>query len=134
MTPDPHRGYRLGHLFIVLEVLTVVTHGSNLASGDPLVAVQIIGAMWSLALAAAAGTRQPWGWHMLLAGLLGRIGFRLFALASYVEHYGWPPLWSLFITVPLWLTDLLWFAYFYRRRTTFGADRRWPWVERLGLR
>jgi hypothetical protein len=134
MTPDHRRGYGLGRLFVVLEVLTVVTHGSNLAGGDPLVAVQVIGAAWSLALAAAAGARGPWGWHTLLAGLLGRIGFRVYSASAYVAHYGWPPAWAMVVTIALWLTDLLWFAYFYRRRAVFGADRRWPWVERLGLR
>jgi hypothetical protein len=134
MTPDHHRGYALARLFIVIEVLTVVTHSSNLAGGDPLVAVQVIGATWSLALAAAAGARQPWGWHTLLAGLLGRIGLRVYAAGSYAAYYGWPPGWSLIVAVPLWLTDLLWFAYFYRRRTMFGAEPRWRWVERFGLR
>jgi len=70
-------------------------------------------------------------WHVLLATLLARMGSHVYVTARYVQLFGAPPVWALPLFVLLWSTDVLWFVYVYRRRSMFGAERRWHWVERL---
>ena len=128
---DVRPGYRLGWLFVGLEGWNAIQLGRNLPNGGPLLDVAVFGALSSVILAVAAAWRSAWAWHVLLVTLLARMGSHVYVTARYVQLFGAPPAWALPLFVLLWSTDVLWFVYVYRRRSMFGAERRWHWAERL---
>jgi pimeloyl-ACP methyl ester carboxylesterase len=121
--------FRLGLVFIGLSALAATNNYVNVAAGTPFPALQIGGMMLHLCRGFSAAVRTPWSWHILLGGLVAGFPLSFYYTYAYINQFGSPPLWALASRLALSTTDVLWFAYFYRRRAMFGSPLRWPWIE-----
>lgn len=90
----------------------------------------ILLALFYALLAAAAAVRQPWGWHVLLGVHTATIVFTILIAAASLLSGGSNSIWIGPLFAGYAFVSALWFIYFYKRRTRFGAKGRWKWFER----
>src|SRR5262245_36416780 len=82
--------------------------------------------LFSVVLSVAALFKRPWGWPVLVWGILATpVIVVLIEIAAMPDK---PFAFALRAAASAAL-NILWFVYFYRRRAMFGASRRWRWLE-----
>jgi len=129
-TSAPSQRYRFGWL---------VACTSLASAADPTITVHlsaslgtwglVVGGLytiWKLVIGVAAATVRPWGWYVLLASqpliLVGAVVYTIAFGSGRTE--------VVIIVVLAVVIAVLGFAYYYKRRTMFGATRRWRGLER----
>lgn len=90
----------------------------------------LVEALVALLVGAAAAVRQPWGWYVLLVinvlSLILMIALIIVGISVGGDLSG---LLGIFFGI-YGFVSVLWFIYFYKRRSRFGARARWKWLER----
>ena len=123
-------GYRWGWLFACTALASAadpsLTMHLSAAVGTWGLVVGGLYTLWKVVMGVAATAVRPWGWYVLLASqplILLWAGVYTIAFNSGRTDV-------VIIFVLAVVSAVLGFAYFYKRRTMFGATWRWRTLER----
>ena len=122
--------YRCGWLFACTSLASAADPDHDDAPerrrGDRGLVVGGLYTLWKIVMGVAATAVRPWGWYVLLASQ----PLILVWAGVYTIAFGSGRTDMVIIFVLAVVTAVLGFAYFYKRRTMFGATWRWRRLER----
>jgi hypothetical protein len=129
-TSAPSRRYRFGWVvactFLASAADPTIPMHLSASLGTGGLVVGGLYTLWKLVIGVAATTVRPWGWSVLLASQ----PLLLVWAVVYTIAFGSGRTDVVIIFVLAVVTAVLGFAYYYKRRTMFGATWRWRGLER----